>query len=283
MRFPILLNSDFRASWYLILVMIGTKVMQYLFGDSGVAAKRLKLVAEVFAETTKAFLLDSGAKSPGLCVDLGCGPGYSTHLLGEVVHCDSVIGLDNSRFFISLARKTETEKVSFFLHDVTSVPFPEAPADLIYYRFLLTHLKDPEKAISKWATQLRLGGLLLLEEVEHIHTRNDAFNIYLRIVEAMLEDKSNKLYVGPILDTLRDLGILRKRVSRVKHVRVAGDHAASMFYLNMQSWKNQSFVRKNFSSKMINQLEGNLSALTNESRSESEIEWELRQIVFERA
>jgi trans-aconitate methyltransferase len=131
--------------------------VNYLFGDSDVAAQRLELVSQVFCESTRAFLLDAVEFKPRLAVDLGCGPGYSTHLLSRVLKCKWTVGLDNSANFFSLAQKTATERVLFYLHDVTNVPFPVSPVDLIYCRFLLTHLKDPGEAISKWATQLKSG------------------------------------------------------------------------------------------------------------------------------
>ena len=40
--------------------------------------------------------------------------------------------------------------------------------DLIYARFLASHLPEPEQAISGWAKELEPGGLLLVEEVDSI-------------------------------------------------------------------------------------------------------------------
>ena len=57
----------------------------YLFGDTDVAAKRLRLVAEVYAESTRAFLHARGAARPDAAVDLGCGLGYTTHLIAEAL------------------------------------------------------------------------------------------------------------------------------------------------------------------------------------------------------
>lgn len=257
--------------------------MQYLFGDSDIAARRLKVVAEVFAESTRAFLFDTVVDKPCLALDLGCGPGYSIHFLADILQCDYAVGLDSSEHFISLAQKTKTEKVSFHLHDVTSVPFPTGSADLLYCRFLLTHLKEePQAMVLKWATQLRPKGLLLMEEVEWIHTENAVFATYLKIVEVMLEHQSNKLYVGPLLNNLEDSDNLRRRMSQTRRLPVLNDKAATMFFLNMQSWKNQPFIRKNYSTTMINQLEKDLKILTEKSSSETDIEWELRQLVFER-
>lgn len=256
--------------------------MQYLFGDTDIAARRLKVLAEVFAETTRAFLLDTVIGKPRLALDLGCGPGYSTHFLADVLQCNHTVGLDNSEHFISLAQKTKTEKVSFYLHDVISVPFPVEPSDLLYCRFLLTHLREPQAVVAKWTTQLRLKGLLLMEEVEWIHTNSAVFTTYIGIVQAMLEHQSNNLYVGPVLNSLKDVDTLKRRMSQIRRLQVTNDYVATMFFLNMQSWKHHPFIRTNYSSTLINQLEEDLHTLTKESSSEIEIEWGLRQLVFER-
>jgi ubiquinone/menaquinone biosynthesis C-methylase UbiE len=256
--------------------------MGYLFGDTDIAAERLRVLTDVFAQSTRDFLLESVIGRPRLALDLGCGPGYSTRFLADVLGCEHAVGLDNSEHFISLAKKVSTEKVLFHLHDVTSVPFPVERSDLLYCRFLLTHLRDPQAVVTRWVAQLKPKGLLLMEEVEWISTKNDVFNTYLNIVEAMLEHQSNKLYVGPILDRLEDTEALKRRRSQVRHLPVLNHRAATMFFLNVQSWKHQPFIQRNYHPSTINRLEEILKALSEKSSSEVEIEWGLRQLVFER-
>lgn len=254
----------------------------YLFGDTDVAAARLRVLAEVFAESSRPFLLEAVNTAPRAVVDLGCGPGYSTHFLADLLQCDRVAGLDSSKHFIALAQKTRTEKVSFYLHDVTSVPFPVGSSDLLYCRFLLTHLRDPQAQIAKWATQLRPEGVLLLEEVERIRTTSAVFSTYLEVLEALLAHQSRTLYLGPALDALEVPDSLKRRVSRIGRLGVPNGRAATMFLLNMRAWKTQPFVRASYSSTILDRLERDLSALSHTASPESEIEWELRQIAFER-
>lgn len=215
--------------------------MQYLFGDTDIAAQRLHVLAEVFAESSGPFVRDATLSRPGFAVDLGCGPGFSTHLLAEILQGEHISGIDNSHHFISLAQQTRTGRVSFYLHDVTSVPFPVGPSDLIYCRFLLTHVKEPQGVIAKWATQLRPGGLLLMEEAEWIETKHPVLAPYVRIVEALLEHQSNDLYVGLVLHSLKDTDTLQRRVSQVRHLQVATDRAAAMFFTEYADLERASF------------------------------------------
>jgi trans-aconitate 2-methyltransferase len=256
--------------------------MQYLFGDTDLAARRLKILADVYAEPTRTFVLDTVIDKPRLAIDLGCGPGYTTHLLADILDCDQIVGLDNSEHFISLAQKTETERVRFRRHDVTTVPFPTPPADFLYCRFLLTHLQDPLTVVAKWTTHLRPRGLLLMEETEWIETSNATLQTYLDIVAAMLEHQNGKLYVGPLLDGMHDTDAFERRISQVRRFSVSTPRAAMMFSHNIRTWKHQAFVRENYSPSVISKLEQDLTALASSPTNEMEIEWGLRQLVFER-
>ncbi len=259
--------------------------MQYVFGDSDLAAQRLGLLADIFAEPTTAFLTEAVAEKPRLALDLGCGPGHTTHLLAELLGCGRVIGLDVSEHFIELAGKTATESVSFRLHDVTQTPFPVAPGeriDLIYCRYLLSHLDDPQALIAKWGEQLTPGGLLLAEENESINTTNSVFRFYLEIVEDMMDDRAARLYVGSVLDRMKDSETLKKRSSRARPHQAPTHSVAAMFYVNIQTWRHDPFVTKNYTTATIDELESDLQHLTARSTPEIEIEWSLRQIVFER-
>lgn len=253
---------------------------KYLFGDTDLAARRLAVLAEVFAESSRAFLLDDCDTKPNVALDLGCGPGFTTHLVSDAVKCDTV-GLDNSEHFMSLAEKTGTERVSFRLHDITSVPFPVGSSDLIYSRFVLTHLKEPETVIGRWAAQLTPNGLLLLEEVESIRTSNSLFGTYLGIVDGMLAHQGNQLYIGPKLDRLEPAG-LSKRATRVARLTVPNHLAATMFSMNMATWKHAPFIRETYSQESIAQVQRDMEAIAAKPGRDAEIEWGLRQIVLER-
>ncbi|MFQ5934360.1 MAG: class I SAM-dependent methyltransferase [Dehalococcoidia bacterium] len=256
--------------------------MRYLFGDTDIAAHRLEVLAEVFAESSRSFLLGAEVGRPELALDLGCGPGFSTLLVADVLHCYRAAGLDSSDHFISLARKTESGKVSFHLHDVTSVPFPVGPADLIYCRLLLTHMKDLKAVVAQWTTQLCPKGFLLIEEVERINTNKKVFVDYLKILQEVMEHEFNGLYLGSALNILEDTDLLRKRSSEVRRVPVTSRDAATMFFLNVQAWRRNPFILKKYPSLEIDRLERALGVLRKASGGEIEIEWEMRQIVFER-
>ncbi|GHO92895.1 hypothetical protein KSF_029430 [Reticulibacter mediterranei] len=256
--------------------------MNYLFRDTDLAARRLKVLADVYAPTSRAFLEAVVTNTPRVAVDLGCGPGYTTRLLAEVTACKRAVGIDASEYFLSLARQDAPEHISFLSHDVTQVPFPIEPSDLIFCRFLLTHLQDPQRIIKRWATQLGPRGLLLVEEVEWIESEHPALSTYLSIVAAMLEQQANQLYIGPALDAMPVGDGLQKRMSRVYRYPVSTKQAATMFSMNVPAWKNRPFLQEHYAPDMIEQLEQELHSLAETSTAEGEITWGMRQIAYER-
>lgn len=255
---------------------------KYAFGDTDIAARRLELLAHVFEHSTRTFLRDAPTTQLGLALDLGCGPGFTTHLIAETLGFSRVFGLETSERFIELARATASARISFELHDVCSVPFPTRLADMIFCRFLVTHLADPADALAKWATQLNHGGLLMLEEVESIDTVHPVLRSYVGIVEAMLQSQSNTLYAGPLIAELDRPQGLRNVASEVRRVAVTNSDAADLFRLNMQVWKEHAFIRENYSEETIRALDSALEAIARERAAASDIEWRMRQVIFQR-
>jgi trans-aconitate 2-methyltransferase len=267
--------------------MEGRVTASYAFRDSEVAARRLALLARVFSPSTADFLRLSVIAVPELIIDLGCGPGYTTHLLADLFPHSHVIGLDSSQRFIDLAQHSQSDRIAFHQHDVTQFPFPADPADVLYCRFLVTHLSHPKQVIPGWTAQLRRGGSLLMEEVEAIHTAHPAFVSYLEIVAAMLRHQSNELYIGHTLAamaaTQEVAARLHLRSSGVSTFPVSNADAAGMFALNLQVWRQNPFIQERYTVDQIDELERRLVALTREPSGRSDITWELRQMVFGRA
>ena len=254
----------------------------YAFGDSDLAARRLSLVAETFAESSRAFMHESVNARPQLAADLGCGPGYTTHLLADTLGPKRTVGLDNSENFLANIRTTVSDNVSFHLHDITTAPFPEAPFDLIFSRLVLTHLRDPEAALTLWTDQLSPRGLLLIEEVERIDTDIPTLVTYLDIQQAMLAQQDNELYIGPRLDAIIASGKLHRRSSNVRTLQVPAARAAKMFHMNLGVWRHNDFVRQVCAPATLDKLEKDIHAIAQGHTLFPPVEWRLRQIVVER-
>jgi ubiquinone/menaquinone biosynthesis C-methylase UbiE len=239
----------------------GAMSTTYAFRDSAVATERLALVAGLFDGTTRAFIRDHATVGARLALDLGCGPGHTTRLLAEEARPDRTVGLDRSAAFVAQARDGGVEAI---VHDVTLTPFPPGRADLIFCRFLLTHLADRTATLDRWTRELALGGRLLIEEVEVIETDDPVFSLYLSTVRELLGRRGGRLEVGTELE--------RWGTSRIVTVEPDPDAVAQMFSLNLEAWRDELGAP----------LAGELAAgLRDPDRRP--IAWHLRQVVHEAA
>jgi SAM-dependent methyltransferase len=254
---------------------------QYTFGDTPVAAQRLLLVAQVFAAPSRAFLAEAVPVPPAVALDLGCGPGVTTRLVADVTRAARAVGLDTSEPFLELAGVDAPDGVEFAQHDATELPLPEAPVDLIYCRLLLAHLPDPGATVAAWATQLRGGGRLLVDEVEWIETSHPVLAAYEEVVLGLVRSRGGLMYAGPTVDALHDGPGFRQCSSIVREVAVATADAARMYSMNLATWRDDPHVRETHPVEMIDRLAKDLEALTR-SPGASEITWGVRQVAYER-
>jgi trans-aconitate 2-methyltransferase len=253
----------------------------YTYGEDDSEADRLALVADLFDESSRAFLSGAVGFRPRLALDLGCGPGHTTRLVDEVLRPGRVVGVDRSASFLSKARTGARGGISFVARDVTQMPLPHGgEADLIYARLLLSHLPNPERAVKDWLAQLAPEGLLLIDEVERIETRQPVFREYLRILASMMAHHGQELCVGPRLEAATEGP--ERRISRIAPASPTTAHVARMFSINLANWRENGFVRANHPAKELDRLATGLSGLTT-SEERGEIRWEMRQIAVERA
>ena len=196
------LAAELLAEDAVVLALSVGRIARQVVADEreALGAEASKLAAEVITGDA-AGIGDYAAAGQIPPVDgLGCGPGHTTALLAEVLQCRRTVGLDLSAEFIERARGRASDRIAFHVHDVTVVPFPEGPADLVYCRLLLSHLSDPMAIISRWATQLLPGGLLMLDEVESIATSSPALQRYLEILDQMLRSQLSIRETGNRID-----------------------------------------------------------------------------------
>jgi SAM-dependent methyltransferase len=254
-----------------------TSRSDYSFGDTATAGERLAHVARVFEAPSRALLGASGRAGCALAVDVGCGPGHTTRLVHEVVRCRRTVGLDASAAFVEAAAREARAGIEFVQHDALALPFPTGPADLIYARFLVTHLADPARAIRGFASQLRPAGRLLLEEVESIETDFAPFRRYLALVEAMLAARGQCLMVGARMQALAEgLSVVSSRVC--PHPVPARD-AATMFSLNLVQLRHNEDVRRQATTAELDALAAELADAR--GAGGAPVAWGLRQLVIE--
>ena len=153
---------------------------EYTFGDNSRASARLRRLAEMYEPESRALLQRSGMSAPRLAVDLGCGPGWSTRLLQNVLKPGRTVGLDASAAYIEEAKARHGASLEFEVHDIAHAPFPvhapdflfslpfeDASFDDVFVCFVLEHLADPGQALAAVRRMLKPGGTITVIEGDH--------------------------------------------------------------------------------------------------------------------
>jgi trans-aconitate 2-methyltransferase len=173
----------------------------YTFGDSDEAGLRLRNLANLYEPDTRSLLKRSELDRPRLAIDLGCGPGWSTGLIREILNPEQTVGFDSSMRYLAEARENHGRLIEFKHHDVTQTPFPTLAPDLMFCRFLLTHLQSLEKVLAGWKQIAQPGAFLLIHETESLESENPSLIRYYELVGQLQEHYGQKLQVGAVLES----------------------------------------------------------------------------------
>jgi SAM-dependent methyltransferase len=100
--------------------------------------------------------------------DLGCGVGMVTGLIADMVGPRGhVVGIDASAAQLTQARAQLHPpgiNISFVEASATDTGLPRESFDLVYCRFLLIHLREPEQALREMWALLKPNGILVCED-----------------------------------------------------------------------------------------------------------------------
>ncbi|HEY8202984.1 MAG TPA: class I SAM-dependent methyltransferase [Actinomycetota bacterium] len=238
----------------------------------------------MFSRPSRAFLSRFADLRCELALDLGCGTGHSTRLVAGALRPRQTIGLDSSPAALRAARsRTRNPTVTFAHHDVTATPFPAPQPDVVYSRFLLAHVPEPEHVVRRWVAELRPGGKLLLDEGSSIRTSHEPIGRYLEMVGALLQHRGTAVDVGAVLDGLGQLGGMAHRLplSREVTFNPPANGVAAMFRANMDAWRDDPFIATHVGDAAVAWLETELEALARAPVRDG-VAWDLKQVAFER-
>jgi ubiquinone/menaquinone biosynthesis C-methylase UbiE len=194
--------------------------------------QRLRLLSRILRPTTLA-LFDRVGVRPGMnCVDVGCGGGDVTlDLARRVGPSGRVVGVDIDATKLDLARQeAETERLANveFRRVAIDAWRPAPEFDLVYSRFLLTHLNDPTAAVRTMRQGLRPGGVIVVEDIDFAghfcFPECPAFSRYIQLYIQTVLRRGGDPYIGPKLPgMLLDAGFERVDMNVVHPVAIDGD------------------------------------------------------------
>lgn len=193
---------------------------------------RLRILSRVMHATTTALFNRLGVNAPLMCLDVGCGGGDVTlELARRIGPLGRALGADTDETILVLARREAQEQgivnVEFRVFDIRT-QYAGCEFDVVYARFLLTHLDDPSGAVAAFYRHLRPGGLVILEDIDFsgsfTYPESTAFQRYYELYCTVVERRGGDANIGPRLPILlADGGFENVEMSVVQPVGTQGE------------------------------------------------------------
>jgi trans-aconitate 2-methyltransferase len=237
-----------------------TSKSHYSFGDNPVASLRLEYLAAAFARSSRRFLEDAKPERVELALDLGSGIGATTALVRDVTKAPRVVGYERSGNFLAIARR-QHPALTFREIDVLSPAYPDREADLIYCRFLLTHIHRPVEVIATSVQHLRSGGRLLVEETAAMFSPVPALSRYYGLVEQMQAHYGQKSTIGKNVGAIAAGVAGASATSVLQEISIAAADMARLHSMNLATWKADPFMLEAHGLRVLEDLEDELKTI----------------------
>jgi SAM-dependent methyltransferase len=172
--------------------------------------ERLRFIAGVLRPGTDALFDRVGIESGARCLDVGCGGGDVTaELARRVGPSGRVLGIDLDEEKLDLAQHEAAglglQNVTFQVADLRDWQ-PALTFDVIYMRFVLTHLPDPAGAAQTLFRWLRPGGSIIVEDIDYdgcfVWPERAAFRRYCEMYCEVVRRRGGDAFIGRRLPQL---------------------------------------------------------------------------------
>ncbi len=204
----------------------------YLIRGGLAGRERLRVLGRVMRPTTLPLLERAGVSAGLRCLDVGCGGGDVTFELASLVGpTGRVVGLDLDPSKIEIARADAAQlaltNVEFRVGDLTD-GLGDQEYDVVYARFVLTHLPDPEAGVATMKRALRPGGRLVVEDIDYrgsfCEPESAMFERYEEIYEKSARANGGDPWIAlRVPAMLVDAGLERVQPTVVQHADLVGE------------------------------------------------------------
>jgi len=165
---------------------------------------RLLLLARERWPDTRTLLERAGVSAGMRCIDVGCGGGEVTMEIARLVAPGgSVVGVDMDEVKLALARHAaaarELGNVEFRALDVRDWDEPGG-YDVVYTRFLLQHLSQPDSLLRRMWSAIAEGGVLIVEDADFdgwcCDPPNEGFALFTDAYQRVLQRRGGDHAIG---------------------------------------------------------------------------------------
>jgi predicted O-methyltransferase YrrM len=205
---------------------------RYVISGGKEGKERLKLISQVLLPTTSQLLQTVGLGQGMKCLDVGCGGGFVTLLMASMVGPQGkAVGIDADGEILALAQQdaaaAQLASVEFRQADA-STPQEEAEYDLVYARFVLTHLSEPERCLAAMVRACKPQGAIVIEDIDFsgsfCYPPCAAYQRYTELYQQVVNRRGGDPNIGPKLSgMLRRAGLEGVQVNVVQPTHLEGE------------------------------------------------------------
>jgi len=160
----------------------------------------------ITAEYVQKALASLKISSPKV-MDVGCGEGYITQKIKELIPKAHIFGIDNSDIAIKTANK-KFAGINFAVGDVMNLPHAHGWFDIVVCNNLIEHVNDPVKMLLEINKKLKKGGFLIISTPSPYRIEN-LFSWLIRGKICLMSDNHFKEYsIREMINILKKTGYI---------------------------------------------------------------------------
>jgi SAM-dependent methyltransferase len=206
----------------------------YAIRGGAAGRERLRILSRIMCASTTSLFDRLAISNEQECLDVGCGGGDVTlELARRIGPRGKAVGVDIDATQLDIARGEADAQgfrnVEFRLLDARTMDLDmEVVFDVVYARFLLTHLADPSHAVAAFYKHVRPGGLVIVEDIDFdgyfTYPEFEAFRRYKELYCDLVRRRGGDPNIGPRLPILlMDAGLEKVATTIVQPIGTEGE------------------------------------------------------------
>ena len=142
---------------------------EYILGINNEELERLRFQHGVWKDVSDAFFAKIGVGDGWKCLDVGSGPGFVSNDLRERVgESGEVTALEPAQYYLDYFKEESDKRgwknIKYIQGSAETAELPKHHFDLIFVRWVIGFVPDPEKFIVNLLPSLKKGGVIAIED-----------------------------------------------------------------------------------------------------------------------